>query len=89
MSKYFQCDNPNKEQDLAEKWGAKKTTKELAKSYIDHDTLIPVCVVDNGFFQAAALIYNQGEFEAFSIPTDNRPKRWYIIERETAKNIFQ
>jgi hypothetical protein len=35
-----------------------------------------VCVVDNGYFQAAAYCYSQGEFDAFTEPSDLRPKTW-------------
>lgn len=36
-----------------------------------------VCVIDNGFFGAAGYCYNEGEFKAFTDPTDPRPKRWF------------
>ncbi len=37
-----------------------------------------VCVVDNGFFQAAAYCYSESEFEAFNDPHDSRPKMWFF-----------
>lgn len=44
-----------------------------------------VCVVDNGAFQAAAYVYSQGEFEAFTQPTDTRRKVW--LSYEHAKDL--
>jgi len=40
-----------------------------------------VCVVDNGFFGAAAYAYDEGEFIAFKSPGDKRPKRWFIWDK--------
>jgi hypothetical protein len=37
-----------------------------------------VCVVDNGFFEAAGYCYSESEFQAFNHPTDNRPKTWLV-----------
>jgi hypothetical protein len=36
-----------------------------------------VCVVDNKYFGAAAYIYNDREFAAFTREIDLRPKRWF------------
>jgi len=37
-----------------------------------------ICVVDNGFFDAAAYCYSEEEFEAFNDPSDHRPKVWLV-----------
>ena len=37
-----------------------------------------ICVVNNGFFAAAAWAYSESEWEAFKKP-DGRPKQWYIL----------
>lgn len=39
-----------------------------------------VCVVDNGYFQAAGYCYSQGEFNAFTEPSDHRPKTWLLYQ---------
>lgn len=38
-----------------------------------------VCLVDNGPFTAAAVIYDEGELAAFSDPDDWRPKSWFVV----------
>jgi hypothetical protein len=47
------------------------------------DKFLPnlVCVLDNGFFGAAAYVYSKGEFEAFTDPSDHRPRRWFIWDK--------
>lgn len=42
-------------------------------------THIPVCLVDNGMFTAAAICHNQREIAAFTQPDDFRPKTWYRV----------
>ena len=41
---------------------------------------LPVCLVDNGFFTAAAVGYCAGEVEAFASP-DGRYKEYYMVPR--------
>lgn len=45
-----------------------------------------VCVVDNGAFDAAAIVYDNNEFDQFSVSSrgDNRPKTWLLITKEQA-----
>jgi hypothetical protein len=37
-----------------------------------------ICVIENGPFDAAGFIYSKQEFEYFTDPRDNRPKRWLV-----------
>lgn len=46
------------------------------------DSELPVCLVDNGPFRAAAIGYNNAEVRAFSDPTDLRLKVWFMVKRE-------
>ena len=43
------------------------------------DTHLPVCLVSNGFFNAAAVAYSPSELAEFSRPGDRRPKVWYKV----------
>ena len=38
-----------------------------------------ICVVDNGFFAAAAYAYSESEYTQFKSP-DGRPKKWFTLE---------
>lgn len=40
-----------------------------------------VCVVDNGLFAAAAHLFSEAEFEAFTNPNDRRPKRFFVWDK--------
>lgn len=39
-----------------------------------------VCMVDNGGFTAAGIAYNQGEYNAFNYPNDERTKTWFVVQ---------
>lgn len=41
-----------------------------------------VCVIDNGFFEAAGYCYDGREFFAFTDESDNRPKEWLLVDLE-------
>jgi hypothetical protein len=45
------------------------------------DTL-PVCLVDNGWMNAAGICYSARELEAFTEPTDRRPKLWFLVAKD-------
>jgi hypothetical protein len=41
-----------------------------------------ICVVQNGMFDAAAIVYSDYELDAFSQPGDPRPRTWMLMDRE-------
>jgi hypothetical protein len=43
---------------------------------------LPVVLVDNYIFTAAAVAYSPGELQAFNEPEDPRPKRWFTVPVE-------
>ena len=44
--------------------------------------MLPVCLVDNGIFSAAAVAFDADEFKSFTDKTDRRPKLWYQVETD-------
>ena len=40
--------------------------------------MLPVCLVDNGGFTAAAVAYSESERDRFD-EEDGRPKKWFLI----------
>lgn len=43
---------------------------------------IPVVVMDNGPFEAAGVAFNQRELDAFTSPSDYRPKTIVMVPRD-------
>ena len=41
-----------------------------------------VCLVDNGPFTAAAICYNEQEFDEFNRDDEPRPRKWYVVGRD-------
>jgi hypothetical protein len=75
-----------------------------AKALLDHGDVIEVrfpqwdpedkknaliCVVENGPFDAAAVIFSKGEFDAFYNDdiSDSRPRRWLLMDRKKAFEV--
>lgn len=48
---------------------------------------LPVCLVDNGMFTAAAVCYSESELNAFSLPNDPRPKFWFMVPRVSLRTV--
>jgi len=49
--------------------------------------LVAVCLVNNGPFTAAAILFDEREKRDFSGPHDARPKQWYFVDVEEVKNV--
>lgn len=43
---------------------------------------LPVCLVNNGAFTAAAIAYDKAEATAFQGKEDVRPKTWFAVPKE-------
>ena len=46
-----------------------------------------ICLMDNGPFSAAAIIYDQRELDDFGDPTDHRPKQWFLVNRQNVVSV--
>ncbi len=55
---------------------------ESAPTEHENEEGVAVCLVNNGPFTAAGIIFNANELEAFSDPQDYRPKIWYRVEEK-------
>jgi len=44
-----------------------------------------ICVIDNGYFDAATYIFSAREFAEFSNPTDTRTKEWLKMTKIAAE----
>ena len=73
MGMYIDPANMSKED-----WLAKHGEKTAAPCDIS-DTHLPVCLVNNGFFTAAAVAYSPSELAVFSDSGDRRRKAWYKV----------
>lgn len=52
------------------------------------DKEMPVCLVSNGAFTAAAICYCEEEWEEFRSPRDFRPKEWYMVPRDKLREFY-
>jgi len=48
----------------------------------------PICLVDNGSFTAAAILYNEEEADRFRRPSDLRPKKFWVALKEDLKEWY-
>jgi hypothetical protein len=73
MGKYINPTHTSKEAWLASHGEVTSAPCAITESHV------PVCLVNNGMFTAAAVADHPREIEAFSQPTDFRPKTWYRV----------
>jgi hypothetical protein len=69
-----------------EEWLKVHGTRANGPTAITEDT-VPVCLVDNGPFTAAAVAYDERELAAFSDPRDNRMKFWFQVRRDLVRQV--
>ena len=48
---------------------------------------LAVCWVNNGPFSAAGVAFDERELEAFMVPEDRRPKKWFIVTIEDLRGV--
>lgn len=82
MGFYVQGPNFGKEKHIAEKFHAVEVTQEQARQAL-HEGKGVVCVLTNALFEAAGFAYDEREFDSFADPTDHRPKKWLVMDRQT------
>lgn len=75
-----------KAEDLIKDCGAVRIHRPDSFDRVDPGAAL-ICVMDNGLFEAAALVYNEREFEEFTRPDDHRPKVWLKMDKKTAHEL--
>lgn len=81
MGCYVNPPNQTKEQFLREKGERTAGPKPVTETHL------PVCLVDNGMFTAAAVGFCEEEVTDFQNPRDTRPKQWYYVSREDLREV--
>jgi hypothetical protein len=80
---YIETNTPHgKAEQIMQTLGGTEVTQEEAEMIIKEDMGAVICVVDNGPFEAAAYCYNLDEFRAFTHPSDDRPKKWIVVDNK-------
>lgn len=46
-----------------------------------------ICVIQNGFFDAAGLLYSESEFQEFTDSRDFRPKTYVLLDKVLAHRL--
>ncbi len=77
MGFYVNPSNASKEEFLRQKGVAVPRTFKWADK---PKGSLPVVLVDNGHFTAAAICYSEQEYTGFIAPSDRRPKEVYIVK---------
>ena len=87
MGYYIECYmSTRKAVQIVDDYGGRIIEKPASFHAIPDDQLL-ICVVENGFFDAAVVCYNEDEFEEFGYPDDTRPKTWVLLKRETVLKL--
>lgn len=87
MGRYIQTSAPKgKAKEIVEKHNGVMVLQPASLAEVDEDVAL-IVVVDNGPFEAAAYAYTQREFEAFTDPTDFRPKQFVLIPKVVAEQL--
>lgn len=77
----------NTEHCKKEIWLAENARPILAPNiYCGSSSYVLVCLVDNGPFTAAAIIYSEEEFKRW-VENDGRKKKWHIVEVEKLRDV--
>lgn len=84
MGYYIECENNlNKASQIVSRYNAKPWHAEVLKG---ED--VCVCVVNNGYFDAAAICADTFEVESFNDPSDDRSKTWLRVNRRAILQDF-
>ena len=88
MGYYIQTkDNHGKAEEIAREHGGKIVDELTAgMTMMDKDFAV-IVVINNGPFEAAGFAFDDDEFKAFTALDDPRPRKFVILDRDTAKEL--
>ena len=86
MGYYIQGPVTGKAAFLVSEYDAKYIEKPKSYSDIPLDKAL-ICVVNNGFFEAAAYCYSEAKLEELASSGDIRPKQWMVMDKLTAEKL--
>jgi hypothetical protein len=78
MGSYINPRNETKEQFLVK--NGSKVSASFKYEDIPQDKMM-VCLVNNGFFTAAGIMFDEREYDDFHVKGDTRPKDWYLVDK--------
>jgi len=55
---------------------------EVAPLHLEEGDYVLVCLIDNGLFDAAAVVDSERDLMDFRDQEDDRPRSWWIVERK-------
>lgn len=87
MGHYIQGPAKGKVPFICSNYGARVISISEAFDVILDGKEACICVVDNGPFEAAGLLYDTKEFSAFMNPTDSRPKQFLAMNKQKAYEL--
>lgn len=86
MGYYINPDLNTKAQWLSKNGELVSASSPLPKPSTLPSDKVLVCLVDNGHFNSAALVYDDREFRGFTEPMDHRHKMWFILDKQHLKD---
>ena len=69
---------------LVEELGGFEVTQNEAAEYMKDLEKGVIVVCENQMFEAAGFAFDEREFKAFTLATDDRPKRFVVLDRGVA-----
>lgn len=79
-------ENQSKAKQLCELHSAETSPVPGSLAEIAEDKAL-ICVISNGRFDAAALVYSDRELRDFQEPGDNRPRTWLLMDKALAHRL--
>ena len=85
MGYYINPKTGTTKQEWLRRYGDEMPIEDIWREMAESPTLgIPVCLVDNGFFDAAAIGFSKKELQEFATD-DGRSKQFFIVNIDAVK----